>query len=101
MKVFVLGDRETVAMFSLAGIGGTVVESPDRAVEELKRVRRAKEYGLTIITEQVSVWAADWIAKVRFSKEHLLVIEVPGSVTPTDMGKNLVEYIREAVGIRI
>lgn len=101
MKVFVLGDRETVAIFALGGMSGQVVDTPEKAVEELKRLRRTKEYGLIIVTEQIAVWAADWIAKARFSKEHLLILDIPGAGGPIDMGKSLVDYIREAVGIRI
>lgn len=101
MKVFVVGDRETVSMFQLGGIEGSIVANPETALEELKRIRRAKDYGLVIVTEEVAQWTSDWISKIRFSKEHLIILDIPGSIGPIDKGKDLIEYIREAVGIRI
>lgn len=101
MKTIVLGDRETVLLFALEGAEGKVIENQNEAVEEIKRIKRARTYGLLIVTEQIAHWASDPIAQLRFSKDLPLVIDIPGAKGDTEKGKNLADYIREAIGIRI
>lgn len=103
MKVYVLGDRETVLLFAMGGIEGSIVreDEEDRIIDEIKRIRKSKEYGLLIITEKITTIAYELINSIRFSREHLLVVEVPDKNGHIETGKSLADYIREAVGIRI
>lgn len=101
MKLFVLGDRDTVMLFALAGIDGKEVTDEETAISEIKRIRREGDYGLVLVTEQVSVWADEIIRKIRFSKSTLLITEIPDKNGHIETGKSLADYIREAVGIRI
>jgi V/A-type H+/Na+-transporting ATPase subunit F len=101
MKTIILGDRESVLLFALEGTEGKVVENQNEAIEEIKRIKKARSYGLLIVTEEVAGWASESIMQLRFSKELPLVIDIPGSQGHIQSGKNLAEYIREAVGIRI
>ncbi|OHD61123.1 MAG: hypothetical protein A2014_06610 [Spirochaetes bacterium GWF1_49_6] len=101
MKTVVIGDKHTVLLFSFAGIEGRIVENENQAVEQVKDIRKSKDYGLLIITERVAQWAYIWINKTRFSKSNLLVVEVPDKQGHIETGKSLSDFIREAVGIRI
>lgn len=103
MKAFVIGDRETVLLFAMAGIEGTIVDNQDENEinDEIKRIRKSKEYGLLIVTEKITTLAYDLINSIRFSREHLLIVEVPDKNGHIETGKSLADYIREAVGIRI
>jgi V/A-type H+-transporting ATPase subunit F len=101
MKIIILGDKETSLLFTLEGVEGKVIENQNDAIEEIKRIKKAKTYGLLVVTERVAEWARDLINQLRFSKELPLVIDIPGSEGHIETGKTLADYIREAVGIRI
>jgi V/A-type H+-transporting ATPase subunit F len=101
MKTVVIGDKHTVLLFSFAGIEGRVVDNEQHAIEQVKEIRKDKEYGLMIVTERVAQWAYIWINKTRFSKSNLLIVEVPDKNGHIETGKSLSDFIREAVGIRI
>ena len=101
MKMVFLGDRETHLLFSLEGMECRIVEKPEEAVEEIKKIKKTKAYGLLIVTQQVALWAIDQVNQLRFSKELPLVIDIPSAQGEIDTGKKLSDYIREAVGIRI
>lgn len=101
MKTVLIGDRTSVILFSMAGVEGRIVESSDEAIEQVKDIKRSREYGLMIVTEQVALWAQEWISRIRFSKTNLLIVEIPDRTGHIETGKSLADYIREAVGIRI
>jgi vacuolar-type H+-ATPase subunit F/Vma7 len=101
MKTIVVGDRDSVLLFALEGVEGKIVEDSESAVDELKRIKKSKAYGLLIVTEEVEEWASDFISHLRFSKDLPLVVDIPGGAGHVQKGKSLADYIREAVGIRI
>jgi V/A-type H+-transporting ATPase subunit F len=101
MKTIVLGDKDTILLFALEGVEGKVVESAQQAQEEIRRVRKARIYGLLVVTEQVVEWAGDAIAQLRFSRELPVVLDIPDANGHRKGVKQLPDYIREAVGIRV
>lgn len=101
MKTIILGDRESVLLFALEGVEGKIIESQNEAIEEIKRIKRSRSYGLLIVTEEIAHWASEVISQLRFSKDLPLVLDIPGAKVDTEKGKNLADYIREAIGIRI
>lgn len=101
MKTIVLGDRESILLFALEGTEGKIIQNQNEANEEIKRIKRARNYGLLIVTEEVEQWASEAIMQLRFSKELPLVLDIPGSGGHIQTKKNLADYIREAVGIRV
>lgn len=101
MKTIILGDKESVLLFGLEGVEGRIVENQNDAIDEIKKIRKTKSYGLLIVTEEVATWAMEQVSLLRFSKELPLVIDIPGARGHVETGKKLSDYIREAVGIRI
>ena len=101
MQVIALGSAEFVRLMELAGIEGIIVKNQSDAVKKVKDTMRNKKIGLMVVSEQVAAWSYDWISKIRFSKSPLMVLEVPDENGHKETGKNLADYIREAVGIRI
>lgn len=101
MKLIVLGDKETSLLFGLAGVETKIIEDQESAIDEIKKIRKLKNYGLIVVTERVAQWARDLLNTMRFSKELPLIIDIPDSKGHIEGSKNLAEFIREAVGIRI
>jgi V/A-type H+-transporting ATPase subunit F len=101
MKLVVLGDKQTSLLFGLVGVECRIVEDQNTALDEIKKIRKTKNFGLIVVTERVAEWARDLINQMRFSKELPLIIDIPDHKGHIEGMKNLAEYIREAVGIRI
>lgn len=101
MKTIILGDKDSALLFALEGTESKIVDNASEAIEAVKRIKKSRSYGLLIVTETVAEWASDQIMQLRFSKELPLVIDIPGPKGHVQNGKNLADYIREAVGIRI
>ncbi len=101
MKLIVLGDKETSLLFGLSGMESRIIENQEDAINEIKKIRKSKSFGLIVVTERVAEWARELINQMRFSKELPLVIDIPDSKGHIEGLKNLADYIREAVGIRI
>lgn len=90
-----------VTLFRMSGMEGVIAETEAEALPLLKDLLRDKSLGLLVVTEHIAQWGAEMIAKVRFSKSQLLIVEIPDEKGHIETGKSLSDYIREAVGIRI
>ena len=101
MKLAVVGDKDTVLLFAFAGVEGRVVDNANEAIEEIRQLKRTKQYALIIITEQVSIWAEELILSLKFSKELPLILDIPSSMGHLEEVKSLAKYIKETIGIKI
>jgi len=101
MKVVFLGDKETALFFELEGIETKVAETEEDIKEEIKKIRRSREYGLVIVTYEVEKKAKEWIDMMRFSKDLPLVIDIPSIKGEEVRFTDLASYITQAIGIKI
>lgn len=77
MEIRVIGDRDTVTGFRLAGAFGYHVSSAERAREVFVRCTSDPEVGLIIITNHWAHRIKDEIRQFRRSRTVPLVIEIP------------------------
>jgi len=98
MRLFVIGDEETVVGFRFAGVEGAVVEDAAAAQAAL---RDAAQRGVAVIVipERVAGWIRKEIDLTRFGLELPLIVEVPGREGPSDEVPSLFRLIREVIGI--
>lgn len=101
MKYHVIGDDDTVLGFRFAGIRGQVVRTPDEAREALREATLRRDLGIVIITDSVADQIRDDVNQVRFSLDLPLLVEVPSPAGPSPKRADLLDLIREAVGIRV
>lgn len=116
MKYFLIGERELVIAFALAGVDGAVAVNRKEALEAFNRVtgRAAVTAGesvtaipaeerpkVLIITEEVAVWLEDEILQWQLDGHYPLIVEVPGIHGHLQGKKTLTDSIREAVGIHV
>jgi len=86
--------------FRFAGLPGTVVQTPQEAVEALRfSVQRGD--GVLLIPEPVAEGIREEIDAVRFGEALPLIVEVPGREGPRAEGPSLYRLIRDAVGIEL
>ncbi len=110
MKFYIIGDREIVLAFRLAGVSGFVAESREKVleafnrvtgrggalsspVEELPKVLILTEEAASMIEEE----ELDWQKKGKFP----LIVEIPSLNGSVAGKKTLTDAIREAIGVQV
>lgn len=101
MKFYVIGDKDTVLGFRLAGIPGEVTDSPESAKEALKTAFEKDDIGIIIIPERVAQTIRSEVDRYIYSTTFPLIIEIPDREGPLQDGASVREMIRAAVGIHI
>lgn len=100
MGFYVIGDEDTVLGFRHAGVQGRVVENGDEAAEVLDEVFEPGDESIIIVTERLASSIRSHITDLRFGTALPLIVEVPGPEGPSEASPDLMEMIRDAVGIK-
>ena len=79
MKVITVGSRVFVTSFQLAGVQGKIVESPDNAFEEIKKLYQDDDVGLVLVSDDLTEQINDKLTKLRAEKSTPLVFSLPAS----------------------
>lgn len=77
MRILTVGSRVFVTSFQLAGIQGTIVESPEKALVEITKLMNDSTVGLVLISDDVSKTIANKLTELRAKKSTPLVFELP------------------------
>ena len=54
MRIVTVGSRIFVTSFQLAGVQGTIIESPEKALVEITKPMNASSVGLVLISDDIS-----------------------------------------------
>ena len=101
MKVAIIGDADTVALFAFAGASETVVAADD-VEDQFDRLVDTPEMGVIVITERVADQLMKKITKIKLQRELPIIVEIPdkqGKIA--DRENSLDTLIRRAVGIGV
>ena len=79
MKVITVGSRVFVTSFQLAGVQGKIVESPEDAFEEIKKLYNDSEVGLVLVSDDLTEKINDQLTKLRAEQSTPLVFALPAS----------------------
>ena len=102
MEFHVLGEEEIVIGFRFVGIDGSVVTTPEEALEAFHEATRPeRDVRVLILTEQVSAMIEEEVLDWQASGDYPLVVEIPGLHGRMEGKRSLVDAIREAVGIHV
>lgn len=101
MRLYCVGDEDTVRGFRLAGIEGRVVTSAFQAAVAVEEVARRKEVGVLILTEDVATAIREQVEAIRLEQERPLIVEVPGPSGPAPARRRLRQIVQAAVGINV
>ncbi|HAO31255.1 MAG TPA: ATPase V [Treponema sp.] len=111
MEYFVIGERELVLGFMLAGVKGAAVTNRQDALDAFNMVtgRASATSALVhenrpkvlILTEDVSDMLSDEVLDWQMKGQAPLIVEIPGLNGRLQGKKSLTDAIREAVGIQI
>ena len=101
MKFFVLGDKDTVLGFELAGVTGKVVQDADEVREGLREAFEDNSLGIIIIPERLADLARQDVDQYTYKTSFPLIIEIPDRMGPIEGRGSVRDMIRSAVGIHL
>ncbi|MBC7236273.1 MAG: V-type ATP synthase subunit F [Chloroflexi bacterium] len=100
MKAYVLGNENCILGFSLVGIEGQIVRSPEELSAALNACLQDEAIGLLLISADVAVHLRERIDQLKVGSLRPLVVEIPGAHGETPYA-SLQELVQSAVGVSL
>lgn len=101
MRFYCIGDQDTVAGFRFAGVEGRVVESPAEARTALRDAAAMDDIAVIIVPQKIAAELDAEINEIRFTRAQPTIVEIPGPDGPAPGRPQLLDLIREAIGVRV
>ena len=101
MQFFVIGDRETVLGFRLAGVKGIAATDREETLNALKGALDRRDVGVILITENLASGIREEVEARLYGRGFPLVLEVPGPEGPGPGRLSVEDVVRKAVGMRL
>ena len=80
MKIVTVGSRVFVTSSQLAGIHGIIADTPDKALDEIKKLTDDSDVGLILVSDDISDPINDELTALRTKKSTLVFsLPAPGS----------------------
>lgn len=102
MKMFLISDNvDTYTGMRLAGVNGVVIHSKEHLKEQLELVFANKEIGVLLITEKFGREFPEIIDDVKLRRRLPLVIEIPDRHGTGRNPNFIMNYVNEAIGLKL
>jgi V/A-type H+-transporting ATPase subunit F len=72
MKIFTVGSKSFVTSFQLAGVSGIISKSPEKALDEIKKLTDDSDVGLVLVSDDITKSIDDELTALRAEKETLV-----------------------------
>lgn len=72
MKIFTVGSKSFVTSFQLAGIPGIISQTPEMALNEIKKLTDDSDVGLVLVSDDVTESISDELTELRAQKSTLV-----------------------------
>ncbi|KAF6244063.1 ATPase [Nitrosopumilus sp. b1] len=76
MKIVTVGSRSFVTSFQLAGVPGIISETPEGALDEIKKLSGDSDVGLILVSDDISEPINDQLTDLR-AQSSTLVFALP------------------------
>ena len=77
VKIITVGSKDFVTSFELVGVQGNIVDSPDKALDEIKQLMADPSIGLILVSDDISNQITDKLTTLRAEKQIPLVFSLP------------------------
>jgi V/A-type H+-transporting ATPase subunit F len=101
MKVLVIGHPNAVLGFSLAGVHGQAVATPDEVNQALDNALAAKDVGIILVTQDVARLIQARVEDLKLHSTIPLVVEIPSPEGVSPDEPTLSEVVLRAIGIKL
>ncbi len=72
MKILTVGSKSFVTSFQLAGISGVISQTPEVALDEIKKLTDDPDVGLVLVSDDISESISDELTALRAEKSTLV-----------------------------
>jgi len=72
VKIFTVGSKSFVTSFQLAGIPGIISQTPEKALNEIKKLTDDSDVGLILVSDDVTESINDELTALRAQKSTLV-----------------------------
>lgn len=72
MKIFTVGNKSFVTSFQLAGVPGIISETPQNALDEIKKLTDDSDVGLVLVSDDITKSIDDELTALRAEKSTLV-----------------------------
>ena len=76
MKIFTVGNKSFVTSFQLAGVPSIISETPQNALDEIKKLTDDSDVGLILVSDDITKSIDDELTALR-AKKSTLVFALP------------------------
>jgi V/A-type H+-transporting ATPase subunit F len=101
MKLFLIGDRETVLGFSLVGIESAPAESEEEILAILRKVKSRSDIGIFLITERLARLVRPFLDSMLMQKGGPLILEIPDRHGPLPERQSVEAIVLSALGVKV
>ena len=72
VKIFTVGSKSFVTSFQLAGVPGIISESPQKALDDIKKLTDDSDVGLVLVSDDITESINDELTALRAEKDTLV-----------------------------
>lgn len=102
MKMFLISDNvDTYTGMRLAGIEGVVIHSKKHLRQQLEKACEDKEIGIVLLTEKFGREFPELIDEVKLNRRLPLIVEIPDRHGSGRDKNFIMNYVNEAIGLKI
>lgn len=101
MRLHVLGGRDLVVGFRLAGLDGEVLERPEEMPAAVERAAADPEVGIIVVSSAVARASEGVLERLRVRQGFPIVVEVAEPGEPPRDPEALMKFVGQAVGLRL
>ncbi len=87
MKIFTVGSKSFVTSFQLAGVPGIISETPQKALDDIRKLTDDSDVGLVLVSDDITAAINDELTALR-AERSTLVFALPA----TGSDKTEVDY---------
>ncbi len=85
MKILTVGSKSFVTSFQLAGISGVISQTPEVALDEIKKLTDDPDVGLVLVSDDISESISDELTALRAEKSTLVFALLATGSKKTDI----------------